>query len=266
MSHDEVPHLSRVDLTASIDDKGTYEAALSRLQRHLRQIQQTWILQQERAVLVFEGWDAAGKGGAIRRLTQQLDPRAYQVHPIGAPRSDEQNRHYLYRFWQRIPEPGTLAIFDRSWYGRVLVERVEGFASEAEWQRAYDEINEFERALTADGVRMVKFFIHVSKEAQIKRFAERVATPWKRWKLSPEDFRNFNRRPAYAEAINDMFARTHTEHAPWVVVPGEHKRFARVEVLRRVAEVMGRDVDLSPRPLTPELTRAARRLGIKVPT
>lgn len=256
-----VPHLSDLDMTGyRIADKAAYQKELEKLQEAVLHVQQAYWHSKRRAIIVFEGWDAAGKGGAIRRLTENLDPRGAHVLPIAAPTPEEQGRHYLWRFWQRLPPPGTFAIFDRSWYGRVLVERIEGFAKPHEWRRAYDEINEFERQLTDDGVRIIKLFLHITPEEQLERFRERLNNPYKRWKLTTEDLRNRDRRQEYEEAINDMFARTSTDNAPWVAVPANAKWFARVEVLRQVVEHLAVGVDITPPKLDPAVKAATEKL------
>ncbi len=183
-------------------------------------------------VFVFEGWDAAGKGGAIRRLTSALDPRDYRVISVGKPTDEEKHAHYLWRFWLQIPRDGRVAIFDRSWYGRVLVERVEGFCREDEWMRAFGELNRFEQQLIEHGVIVLKYWLHVSHDEQLRRFREREAAAHKRHKLNAEDWRNRRKRGAYEIAVGDVLALTHTEHAPWHLVPADSKRFARLEVLR----------------------------------
>lgn len=187
-------------------------------------------------VAVFEGHDAAGKGGAIRRVAVALDPRRYRIHPIGAPSDEEKARPYLWRFWRRLPRKGAIAIFDRSWYGRVLVERVEGFAAEGEWTRAYGEINDFEEELTRGGVIVAKFWLTVSKEEQLRRFQARAETGYKTYKLTPEDWRNREKWDEYRIAISDMIDRTSTPHAPWNLVEAEDKRWARVKVLETLCE------------------------------
>ena len=183
-------------------------------------------------VFVFEGWDAAGKGGAIRRLTSALDPRDYSVISVSRPTDEEKHAHYLWRFWRQIPRDGRVAIFDRSWYGRVLVERLEGFCREDEWMRAFGELNRFEEQLTEHGIIVLKYWLHVSHDEQLRRFREREATPYKRHKLNAEDWRNRRKRGAYEVALGDMLALTHKENAPWHLVPANSKRFARLEVLR----------------------------------
>jgi polyphosphate:AMP phosphotransferase len=198
-------------------------------------------------VLVFEGWDAAGKGGAIRRLTSAIDPRDYSVIPVAKPTDEEKHAHYLWRFWRDMPRKGRMAIFDRSWYGRVLVERVEGFCREDEWRRAYDEINDFELQLTEHGCIVVKYWLHVSHEEQLRRFREREATPHKRHKLNAEDWRNRRQRGAYEIAVGDMLALTDRASAPWHLVPANNKRYARLEVLRSASRQIEMELKLTER-------------------
>jgi polyphosphate kinase 2 (PPK2 family) len=190
--------------------------------------------------VVFEGWDASGKGGAIKRLTAPLDPRHVRVSQFAAPTPDEKRHHFLGRFWPALPGWGGMTVFDRSWYGRVLVERVEGFASEEEWKRAYGEIDDFERSLAEEGTILAKFWLHVSPEEQLKRFEAREKDPLKSWKLTDEDWRNREKRPQYVEAVEEMLERTDQPHARWHVVAAESKRFARVEVMRLVNEEIER--------------------------
>jgi polyphosphate kinase 2 (PPK2 family) len=185
--------------------------------------------------VLFEGWDASGKGGAIKRLVAQLDPRHVRVVPFGPPTHDEKRHHFLWRFWPSLPGWGGMAVFDRSWYGRVLVERVEGLASEEEWGRAYDEINGFEGGLAEEGMVLIKFWLHISSEEQLERFEKREQDPLKSWKLTDEDWRNREKRDAYSEAIEDMVARTSIDpHAPWQLIPADSKRYARVAVIETV--------------------------------
>ncbi len=230
--------LGAVDLGVSVEDDESYEKALKVLQERAFELQIQTYLAKRRAVLVFEGWDASGKGGVIRRLTSLMDPRGYKVWPIGAPSEEEKRHHYLWRFWARTPGAGEVCVFDRSWYGRVLVERVEGFARPAEWRRAYAEINAFERMLTDDGVLMAKFFVHIDKQTQLQRFRAREKDPSKRYKLGPDDWRNRSKWKKYEGAIQDMLDHTHRPDAPWHVVPGNDKRYARLEVLRRCVELL----------------------------
>ncbi len=183
-------------------------------------------------VFAFEGWDAAGKGGAIRRLTSAVDPRDYKVIPVAKPTDEEKHAHYLWRFWREVPRNGRMAVFDRSWYGRVLVERLEGFCREDEWKRAFGEINDFERQLTEHGIIVLKYWLHISHAEQLRRFREREGTPHKRHKMNAEDWRNRRKRAPYEIAVGDMLALTDSSHAPWHLVPADNKRFARLEVLR----------------------------------
>ena len=256
-------HLAKLDQHERFSSQAAYEERLKKVQTAMLRVQEAYYHEKRRAIIVFEGWDAAGKGGAIRRLTEKLDPRGAKVWPIAAPKPEEQGKHYLYRFWARLPEPGTIAIFDRSWYGRVLVERVEGFAKKPEWKRAYHEINEFEKMLTDDGVRIVKLFLHITDEEQLKRFVERLRNPYKRWKLGPEDLRNRARRKDYVTAIDEMFEKTSTKHAPWHAIAGNHKWQARVHVIETVVKALAQDVKLEPPPVDPQVqAQAAVALGI----
>ena len=188
--------------------------------------------------VIFEGWDASGKGGAIKRLVYPMDPRHVRVAQFAAPTEDEKRHHFLWRFWPSLPGWGGMAIFDRSWYGRVLVERVEEFASKKEWKRSYKEIRNFEQALTDEGTILVKFWMHLSEEEQLKRFEARANEPLKQWKLTEEDWRNREKRGLYEEAVKDMFEKTSTKAAPWSVIPGENKRYARVAVIETVIDAM----------------------------
>jgi len=183
------------------------------------------------AVVVFEGWDAAGKGGAIRRITGALDARDYQVLPTSAPTDEERAQHYLWRFWRHLSRAGRITLFDRSWYGRVLVERVEALAAEEEWRRAFGEINTFEQQLTEHGIVLVKYWLHITPEEQLARFRHREAVPYKRWKLTGEDWRNREKWDAYEAAVNDMIEKTSTSSAPWTLIPANSKRHARLQVV-----------------------------------
>ena len=186
--------------------------------------------------MVFEGWDAAGKGSAIRRVTQAMDPRLYRIVGIAAPSDEERAQHYLWRFWRQLPRAGFTTIFDRSWYGRVLVERVEGFAREDEWRRAYLEINDFEQQLGEHGIAVMKFWVHIDKDEQLRRFKEREATEFKQYKITDEDWRNREKWEAYEEAVNDMVIHTSRRDAPWTIVAGNDKRFARIQILETVCK------------------------------
>jgi polyphosphate kinase 2 (PPK2 family) len=251
------PRLAALDMAASID-REVYERRLAKLQTRLIQIQQAYLFSGDSAVIVFEGWDAAGKGGTIRRLSAVLDPRGFKVWPIAAPGSYYSERHYLTRFWDKLPPRGGIACFDRSWYGRVLVERVEGFAPTARWKAAYDEICGFEQLLIDDNIRVVKIFLHITAEEQLKRFAERLENPLKRWKLSYEDFRNREKWDAYMEAAEDMFARTDAP-VPWTILPANDKRHARIAALEMIVKVLSKGVNLDPPALSPEVIAAAQQ-------
>ena len=229
--------LSRLDLTLKLSDE-IYDRKLPELQTRLHKLQAACLKREVASVVVFEGWDAAGKGGAIRRLTPTLDPRAFEVVPIAAPQGEESEHHYLWRFWRHVPRAGAMAIFDRSWYGRVLVERVEGYCAPAEWRRAYDEIAEFERELATSGAVVVKYWLHISKEEQLRRFRDRSAERIKRYKIGPEDWRNRKKWSAYEAAIDEMVRRTDRPGARWTLVEAEDKRYARIKILETLLEAL----------------------------
>ena len=223
--------LSTLDLTQRLE-YDAYREELGRLQTKLSQLSREAQERGTSTVLVFEGWDAAGKGGAIRRITRALDARCYRVVAIGAPTDEEKARQYLWRFWRHLPRAGRMTIFDRSWYGRVLVERVEGFATDDEWRRAYKDINDFEELLVEHGIVLLKFWLHIDKDEQGRRFQEREQVPYKQYKISAEDYRNREKWTLYEAAVNDMVERTSTGLAPWTLVESNDKRFARCRVLR----------------------------------
>lgn len=223
--------------------RAEYEEAKETLQNQLHLLAYQVYEQRRPVVMVFEGWDAAGKGGAIKRLTEKMDPRGYVVHPIAAPQGEDKTHHYLYRFWRRLPEAGQIAIFDRSWYGRVLVERVEGFCPPEAWQRAYSEINQFERQLTDFGAIVFKFWMHISQAEQLKRFKEREQINYKSWKLTDEDWRNRGKWVDYEAAAEDMLLKTSTHPAPWTIVEANDKLHARIKVLKTAAEKLKRELD-----------------------
>ncbi len=227
--------LGRIDLSKSLT-KGEYKQQLDGLQSKLHRLTNRARQAGRSAVLVFEGWDAAGKGGAIRRVTRAMEARNCRVIPIGAPTDEELARHYLWRFWRGLPRLGRMVIFDRSWYGRVLVERIEGFASRDEWTRAYDEINDFEQQLVEHGTIICKFWLQIDADEQLRRFTERAQTAFKKYKLTDEDYRNRDKWPLYEDAANDMIARTNTKLTPWTLVPAMDKRYARVQVLRTIVD------------------------------
>lgn len=254
----DIKHFPKVELAE-------YEGHLAAMQQTLQRVQQAYLGTARRAVIVFEGWDAAGKGGVVRRLGWTLDPRSFKVHATSAPNERDKLLHYLQRFWECLPRHGQIVVFDRSWYGRVLVERIEDYATKTEWRRAYDEINDFERMLTEDSTSVVKIFFHITPEEQLRRFHSRLNDPLKRWKLSTEDFRNRDRWDEYETAIEDMFERTSTGHAPWFLVPANNKPFARLAALRIIADRLADGVTLEPRALDPAVADAADRLfGSKV--
>ncbi len=223
-----------------------YVMEVTRRQIQLREL--SWqIYRKKRPVMVaFEGWDAAGKGGVIKRITEKMDPRGYAVFPISAPQGEDKSRHYLFRFWRRLPERGQIAIFDRTWYGRVLVERVEGFAGEQAWRRAYSEINSFERQLRDYGTILAKFWIHISPEEQLRRFEERRRIGYKSWKLTEEDWRNREKRQPYHEAVEEMLVKTSTRTAPWHLIEGNDKYWARVKTLTLLVETLSKELDCVP--------------------
>jgi polyphosphate:AMP phosphotransferase len=229
--------LDALDMTRTLPDAAAKTAVLEQ-QGRLNRSQRKATARAVSLILVFEGWDAAGKGGAIRRVTSALDPRVYRIVPIAAPTDEERARHYLWRFWRHLSRAGRVTIFDRSWYGRVLVERVEGLAPERDWSRAYSEIEDFERQLSEHRIVIVKYWLHITKQEQEKRFNERAASPYKSWKLTADDWRNREKWDAYELAVNEMVARTSTRHAPWHLVPANDKNFARVEVLRIAADAL----------------------------
>jgi len=240
-----IPRLEKADMNQKLD-RETYERKLRKLQRKLALIQQAYLFSGRSGVIVFEGWDAAGKGGTIRRISAAFDPRSFKVWPIGAPRNYYLQRNFLLRFMERLPPAGAITAFDRSWYGRVLVERVEGLTPEKRWKAAYREINNFEKMLTDDGVRLVKLFFHITPDEQLARFEERLRNPMKRWKLSYEDFRNRHRWNDYAVAIDEMFEKTSSAHAPWSLILANDKRHARISAIELIVKNFSRGVNLSP--------------------
>jgi polyphosphate kinase 2 (PPK2 family) len=233
--------LEKLDLKVKVK-RAEYDADLELLQNKLHLLGYQVYTQKRPVILVFEGWDAGGKGGAIRRVTERLDPRGYVVWPIAAPHGDDKVRHYLYRFWRRLPEKGQIAFFDRSWYGRVLVERVEGFCSAPAWQRAFSEINQFERELTDFGTIVFKFWLQIDQKEQLRRFKERAATNYKQWKITDEDWRNRGKWEDYEQAVEDMLLKTSTHTAPWTIVEANDKLYARIKVLRTVVDKLEREL------------------------
>lgn len=252
-------------MTIDLDDyetgakfAGDYDAALAAVQDRLERIQVAHILHKRPAIIVLEGWDAAGKGGIVKRLTASWDPRFFEVMPIAAPSEIELAHHFLWRFWTRLPARGHISIFDRSWYGRVLVERVEGYAQPDEWQRGYDEINAFEAQQVEAGATLVKLFVHITQKKQDKELAERLDDPWKRWKTGPDDYRNRARRADYLDAIGDMFARTSTAAARWTVIDGNSRKAGRIAALTAIADQLEAGVPMDPPPIDPVFEKKAR--------
>lgn len=233
--------LSGVDLSKALT-REEYRERLDALQKRLEILHSELYTLRIPVVLGFEGWDAGGKGGAIKRLTSHLDPRGYQVNPTAAPNDIEKKHHYLWRFWNHVPKAGHIAIFDRTWYGRVMVERIEGFCSREDWKRAYQEINEMEAHMANSGAVILKFWLHIDKDEQEKRFRERMENPDKQWKITEEDWRNREKWDQYEAAVNEMLVRTSTTYAPWIVVEGNCKYYARVKVLETVVDALEKKI------------------------
>lgn len=227
--------LDSLDLSLKLDKK-KYNALLSKYQGKLNKLSREAHEKKLSSLLVFEGWDAGGKGGAIRRLTHAMDARSYQVIPIAAPTDEENQHHYLWRFWRHIPRAGQVTIYDRSWYGRVLVERVEGFASHAEWKRAYSEIVNFEEAMSRHDALLLKFWLHIDQDEQLKRFKAREKISYKKYKITEEDYRNREKWEHYNVAVNEMVIRTSTQQNPWIMVEGNDKKYARIKVIKTYCE------------------------------
>lgn len=220
-----------------------YDTLLNQYQKRLRELHNELYRKKIPVIIAYEGWDAAGKGGNIKRITEALDPRGYEVHPIASPEPHEKARHYLWRFWNRLPKTGHVAIFDRTWYGRVMVERLEGFCSENDWQRAYVEINEFEKELADWNAVIVKFWVQIDKDTQLARFKERENTPEKRWKITDEDWRNREKWDLYEEAVNEMLQKTNTAYAPWHILESNDKKYARIKALKTVIEAIEKKME-----------------------
>lgn len=250
--------LETIDLSKKLT-KEEYTRDLIRYQVQLNALGYQVYVQKRPVAIVFEGWDAGGKGGTIKRLTEKLDPRGYVVYPVAAPQGDDKTHHYMWRFWRRLPERGQIAIFDRSWYGRVMVERIEGFCTEEEWKRAYREINHFERQLVDFGTILVKFWIHISKDEQLRRFQQREQIPYKAWKLTDEDWRNREKWDPYLEAVEDMLLKTSTLTAPWTIIEGNDKYWSRVKVLQTMVEVLSHELG----PVDVEQPKRSKKKGGK---
>ncbi len=233
----QMPKLEEIPLDQSME-KEAYEKELKKLQNRLQDLHNKLYRKRIPVIIGYEGWDAAGKGGNIKRVAAALDPRGYEVHPIAAPDKYELAHHYLWRFWNRLPKDGHIAIFDRTWYGRVLVERIEGFCTVSAWQRAYREINEFERELFRWGAVIIKFWLHIDKDEQLKRFNDRQNTPSKQWKITEEDWRNREKWPQYEQAVNDMLKLTSTNFAPWHILQSQDKKYGRIQALKIIIEAI----------------------------
>ncbi len=233
----KMPLLADVDLSATISNE-EYKKQLKKLQGRLSELHNVIYKKKIPVVLCYEGWDAAGKGGNIRRVAYPLDPRGFDVQPIASPIPPELNRQYLWRFWTRLPRTGHITIFDRTWYGRVMVERLEGFCTEQDWKRAYNEINEFERQLTDWGAVVLKFWIHIDQDTQLARFTDRQNTPEKQWKITDEDWRNREKWPQYEVAVNEMLQKTSTEYAPWHIIESNDKKYARIRTLKIIIKAL----------------------------
>ena len=225
--------LETLDQSKSITQED-YKSKLRSLQLELLTMQLELHEKKIPVIFVMEGPDAAGKGGTIKRVFERLDPRLLRVYSINKPTAEELDRHYMWRFWTKLPPRGDIAVFDRSWYGRVLVERVEGFCSQADWMRAYDEINQFEKMLVDDGNILIKVWLHISKEEQLDRFKRRAADPYKHWKIGDEDWRNRKRWEEHIQAAEDMFEKTSTTQSPWTIIPANYKWYARIKTLKTV--------------------------------
>jgi polyphosphate kinase 2 (PPK2 family) len=239
---------------------------LQSLQEQLRLIQQAYINSGKRAIILLQGPDAAGKGGLIRRIAWAMDPRGFRVWPIRGPNPEELKQHYLQRFWEKLPSSGEVVIFDRSWYGRVLDERVEKLCSREQWMRAFHEINAFEEQLLDEEFRIIKIYLDISKKEQLRRFEERLHAPEKRWKLTYEDFRNREKWGAHQKAVNEMFKRTSTPRAPWYRIPADDKAKSRIEAIAVIIANLKKGVDLRPPPVPERLLKIARANGLKIPS
>lgn len=228
-----ISKLSEIPLDKSLTEE-EYKRELKSCQKRLQALHNEIYRKRIPVIIAYEGWDAAGKGGNIKRIASALDPRGYEVHPIASPEPHEKERHYLWRFWNRLPKDGHIAIFDRTWYGRVMVERLEGFCSENDWQRAYNEINEFEKELADWGAVVIKFWVQIDKNMQLERFTLRQNTPEKQWKITEEDWRNREKWDQYEEAVDEMLQKTNTAFAPWYILESNDKRYARIKALKTV--------------------------------
>ena len=234
---EKIPKLSEISLDKEISEE-EYKKELKKLQTKLSELHNRLYREKIPVIIAYEGWDAAGKGGNIKRITEALDPRGFEVHPIASPEPHEKARHYLWRFCNRLPKTGHIAIFDRTWYGRVMVERLEGFCNENEWQRAYNEMNEFEKELADWGAVIIKFWVQIDKDTQLARFEDRQNTPEKQWKITDEDWRNREKWDLYESAVNEMLKKTNTTYSPWHILESNDKKYARIKALKIVIEAI----------------------------
>ena len=232
-----IPKLAEIPLDKTITEE-EYRQDLKKYQKELKELQNILYRKKIPVIIAYEGWDAAGKGGNIKRIAGALDPRGYEVQPIASPEPHEKAKHYLWRFWNRLPKTGHITIFDRTWYGRVMVERLEGFCSQNDWQRAYNEINEFEKELSDWGAIIIKFWVQIDKDTQLARFTERQNTPEKQWKITDEDWRNREKWDLYEDAVNEMLQKTNTTFAPWHVLESNDKKYARIKALKIIIEAI----------------------------
>lgn len=239
----KMPKLKDVELEGKTLDDEEYKEELKQLQKKLGELHNRVYRKRVPVIITYEGWDAAGKGGNIKRITGALDPRGFEVHPIASPEPHEKARHYLWRFWTRLPKDGHIAIFDRTWYGRVMVERLEGFCSENDWKRAYNEMNEFEKELSDWGAVIIKFWVQIDKDTQLQRFTDRQNNPEKRWKITDEDWRNREKWDLYEDAVNEMLQKTSTVYAPWHILESVDKKYARIKALKIVIKELEKALD-----------------------
>lgn len=239
----KVPKLKDIELEDKTIEDDEYKVELKRLQKKLGILHNRLYRKRVPVIITYEGWDAAGKGGNIKRITEALDPRGFEVHPIASPEPHEKARHYLWRFWTRLPKDGHIAIFDRTWYGRVMVERLEGFCSENDWRRAYNEMNEFEKELSDWGAVIIKFWVQIDKDTQLARFTDRQNNPEKQWKITDEDWRNREKWDLYEGAVNEMLQKTSTTYAPWHILESVDKKYARIKALKIVIEELEKALD-----------------------
>lgn len=238
----KMPKLAEISLDDKFIEEAEYKSQLKQLQGRLGELHNRIYRKRVPVIIAYEGWDAAGKGGNIKRITEALDPRGFEVFPIASPEPHEKARHYLWRFWTRLPKDGHVAVFDRTWYGRVMVERLEGFCSENDWRRAYNEMNEFEKELSDWGAVIIKFWVQIDKDTQLQRFTDRQNNPEKQWKITDEDWRNREKWDDYEKAVNEMLQKTSTAYAPWHILESVDKKYARIKALKIVIKELEKAV------------------------